>query len=224
MNQKTSRFQLKFSNFAKGCQRFCFMSRAKELQLEKIEIIKIFKKEASELKQEAIADGDEDSANAMLSFEEILNALSEELKMWVALKDDDANSAWDHLINAQVAIRGALQAHTLADHLEGYSARLHALELLLFPPMKFLSTGMIIENSECSICGEEYGECNHVKGRAYMGEHCVRIIKKVKQLKEVSIVDEPADKHCRVEKITDNGGTRDFLTWRIVDHPNKKAR
>lgn len=217
MDEKIEAFQKEFSKITDECQRFCFMSRAKELQLEACEKLSNFRKEASTLKKQMVAVTDEDSANAMLSFERTIDALIDELKMWIALKDDDPNSAWNHLINAQDAVRTAILAHHEAYCLEGYIERLHVLEQLLFPPQIFMSSSMAIESQECSICGEEYGECNHIMGKAYTGRMCTLIIKKIKELKEVSVVSEPADKKCRVYNITDADGVkRDFMTWRII--------
>jgi phage head maturation protease len=47
-----------------------------------------------------------------------------------------------------------------------------------------------------------------------MGKMCVRIIEEVKELKEVSLVMEPANKRARVIRITDDDGIlRDVMTW-----------
>ena len=76
---------------------------------------------------------------------------------------------------------------------------------------------MIIAKSKCSICGHDYGECDHIVGKAYMGEMCVRIIEEVKELKEISLVTEPANKRARIISITDEDGiSRDIMTWRPV--------
>jgi hypothetical protein len=138
--------------------------------------------------------------------------------MWIALKNDDFNKAWDYLIEAQSNARTALQAHHIATelNLEKYTEKLYLLEKLLFPPQMFLSQGLIIKESKCSICGKEYGECEHIIGKAYMGQMCNRIITKA-ELKEVSVVKEPANKHARVLTVTDNGVTRDFMTWKIIN-------
>src|SRR5438445_8651315 len=99
MNEQVRMFQLEFSETANELQKFCFMTRAKELQLQACDKLEILKAKASQLKQEVINDCDEDSANAMLSFEEMMVALMSELRMWIALKDDDANAAWNHLVS-----------------------------------------------------------------------------------------------------------------------------
>lgn len=169
-----------------------------------------------------ISKDDEDAANAMLSIEEMITALLSELRMWIALKGEDADAAWDQLVSAQYAARTAVQAHTIASHLDGYINHLHDLERVLFPPLAFFSPSYIIEHSTCSICGQEYGECEHIVGKAYMGQICTKVIEKVKEITEVSLVDEPANKRARITKITDDNGIwRDIMTWQVV--PNDTA-
>jgi hypothetical protein len=215
MNAKTEAFRSKFFAAAFTYQKFCFMSRAKEFQIEACEGLESLKREASTLKREAVDLEDEDSANASLSFELMIEALTDELKMWIALKNDDPNSAWDYLVNAQVAAGDAMQIHAVARHLESYINHLYAIEPILFPPQMFCSPGMIIKKAKCSICGQEYGECTHVKGRAYMGELCVRHIVKA-DLREVSCVTDPANKQARATSFKEDGKTRDVMTWRII--------
>lgn len=223
MNRKVEIFRDKLYKVADEAVKFCFMSRAKEFQLQSCRQLEGLRTEASSLKKEMVKVQDEDSANALLSFEEMITALASELKMWVALKEDDPNSAWDFLIDAQTATRTATQAHSVANHLDSYLQRLNQLEKLLFPPQTFLSPGMTIRYSECSICGSEYGECDHVVGRAYMGKMCVRIIKDV-ELKEVSMVEEPANKQARMHIISDGSAKRDFLTWRAISPELKEQK
>jgi hypothetical protein len=216
MNEEAKSFNCELDNILHDCMRFCFLSRGKEFQLKKFEELEKIKKEAIKLKNEAIVIEDEDSANAMLSSEEIINSIMCELKMWIAFKDDNPNAAWDYLIEAEMSTVNALRAHPIAAHWEENATRLNDIECLLFPPMMFFSPGMIIKYSECSICGKEYGECNHVRGRAYMGRFCARILKDV-EVEEVSFVNEPASKRHRVIAIADNDVIRDFLTWKPTE-------
>jgi len=220
MNKEVEIFRDKLFKVADETARFCFLSRAKEFQLQSCQRLEELKVEATSLKKEMVKAKDEDSANALLSFEEMIMTAISELKMWVALKEDNPSSAWDYLINAQTAARTAMQAHSIANHLDRYIKRLNLLEKLLFPPQMFFSPGVIIKDSECSICGKEYGECDHVVGRAYMGEMCSRHIKKC-EFNEISLVEEPANKQARIVTITDGPVIRDFLTWRAV--PSESA-
>jgi hypothetical protein len=223
MNDKVVSFQKRFSEIAVDCQKFCFMTKAKELQEEARDMLTKLYDEAHSLKLDIISQEDEDAANAMLSFEEIITALRDELNMWIALKEDNPGSAWDYLVNAQRNARNALQVHSVGDHLTGYIQHLDILEHVLFPPQKFMSVGIIVLEAECSICGEEYGECDHIKGKPYMGEQCVRIINHVAQLEDVSIVDNPANKHCRIISFSDGDVMRDLLTWRVVKRDEKSV-
>jgi hypothetical protein len=48
-----------------------------------------------------------------------------------------------------------------------------------------------------------------------MGQICARVIEEA-DLRETSMVPEPANKHCRVLAISDENGTRDLMTWRLI--------
>jgi hypothetical protein len=222
LNKKLQDFIEQFNEVTIDCQKFCFMARGKEFQEEAFQKLSVLKEQASSLKEESIVSADEDSANMLLSLEEMIEALSCELRMWVALKEDNPNSAWDHLISAQGAARTAIQSHSAVSHLEGYAEHLYLLEKILFPPQTFLSPGIIIEESKCSICGEEYGECDHLKGKAYIGRSCGREITKAR-IREMSIVLSPANRHARVYHFTEQGVTRDIMTWRVIDDTSDKA-
>jgi hypothetical protein len=214
--QEITAFQDEFQEAASQCRKFFYMTRAKELQAEARDRLKTFEPKTQALKQKAITIEYEDAANAMLCFEELISAFVNELSMWIALKDDDPGIAWDCLVNAQTAIRSAMQAHAIANNMEEYAEHLSILEHVLFPPQMFLSPGMIIREARCSICQKEYGECDHVIGRPYMGQICVREIVEA-DIEEASLVEKPANKKARGIYYTDTKGIRrDFLTWRVV--------
>jgi len=162
--------------------------------------------------KELVLTNNEDIANELLALELMLEAQAQELEMWLALKDSRAADAWENLISAQDAARSAVRAHRLGEMLERSQERLHVMEKILFPPQLFFSIGAIVRESTCSICDSPYGECDHIKGRAYAGKICSRIISKA-EVREVSIVDDPANKRCRVLEITEGGIARDYLTW-----------
>src|ERR1700749_2513574 len=215
MIERVEEFHKEFVALIENVEGLRFATRAKELQVEAIAQLQSFKAKAKELKAEKVAEGIEDLANRMLSYEQTLQALIQELRMWVALKEDKSDEAWDALIDAQIAARIAVRAHNISRHLWVFIKRLHALEKLLFPPVAFMSVGVLIKHSTCSICDSDYGDCDHLKGKVYMGEICGQVVRDAKLL-EVSIVPKPADKHCRILQFTDNGVTRDVLTWRVI--------
>lgn len=174
------------------------------------------RKSAEALKAERVVVQDDESANKLFCYQTIIDTLSNELQMWVALKDNKPDLAWTCLVEAQMAASHALSVHSVALdlNLERHLDRLDELEKRLFPPQIFSSVGTVIKHSYCSICKADYGDCNHIKGRVYKGEMCTRVIDDV-ELREISIVNEPASKHCRMLNI--NG--RNTLTG-LTEKPN----
>ena len=196
------------------CQQFMFITRAKELQEQAVARLGELLNKVRQAKYKAITDQAEEWARLLLLNEYITESFLEFGKMWIHIKNDEMDQAWDSLINAQMAVRHALLVRHDPE-LEKHNERLHLIESMMFPPQLFVSPGLVIEDAECSVCGKEYGECGHVKGRVYMGELCARIIKKF-TIKEVSLVDEPADKHCRTLSFGKDGNIYDFMTLRLI--------
>mgnify|MGYP001613281886 CR=1 FL=1 len=212
MDEAITRFRERVDNAIRSVLGFCCATRDRQFQEAAVEQLGGLRVECEELKAEMIRAEREDEANAALSFESLVDAVQSELRMWLALKDGAPQAAWDHLVNAQGSVRTAMQAHDVGASLEPYAERLVQLEQLLFPPQVFMSIGMIVKRAECSVCGADYGTCRHVAGRPYCGVMCHKIITDG-EAREVSFVESPANKHCRVMRVSDNGGWRDIMTW-----------
>lgn len=60
-----------------------------------------------------------------------------------------------------------------------------------------ISIGAIIEESSCSICGQDPDFCSHISGRDYEGSPCYRIITKFK-LDHVALVEHPDFPDARI--------------------------
>jgi len=203
-------------------ERFLCLVSDKHYQKEAIDKLIKLKQQVGSLKEKMINDSDEENANILLSVECMAEAIISELRMWIALKEDKANEAWEYLVDAQSAISTALQSHEIAlkSNGERYANKLHLIEKLIFPPQVFLSLGFVVEESKCSICDKDYEECEHIVGKAYMGKMCCQIITKA-DLKEISVVTGPADKKARILTVTERNITRDYLTWRIIKDEEK---
>jgi len=200
--------------------KFCCLVRDAGFQKEHSQKLRAHKAELSKIKESCLDD--DNSANEILALELMLDAQAHELDMWVALKEDHPADAWEHLVSAQDAVRGAVQAHEVAHNLAAYQQKLHIAEKLLFPPQLFFSVSVVVRESICSICNSPYGECDHIVGRPYFGKLCSRILK-TSEVREISIVDDPANKSCRVLEIADGGITRDFLTWRPISRKTSEG-
>jgi len=210
-----------FRERTREAQGYCFTSIGREFQAAAVQDLRELKARLGELKRRRAGVGNEDAANTLLSLEYLVEAIVGELQMWTALKDDRARQAWDHLVGAQVAAGTAIRAHTVALSLnaEAYAEKLELLQRMVFPFQAFMSVAVVVESAECSICGAEDDQCEHVKGRPYMGEMCGRRITKIREMREVSLIlppEEPADRRCRITSISDGDVMRDKLTWRAV--------
>jgi hypothetical protein len=220
MRNEVSSFLREFEEIIKENYKFLYLPRGIELQKDSLSQLEAFLKKIVKLKETMIIASDEESANTMLGLEEYLAAYICELRMLICLKEDKMEEAWEDLISAQMYLRFSLQASNIALQFGGnnYAQKLYLIEKLFFPPQTFMSSGLIATNSQCSICGKEYGECDHLVGKPYMGKLCYRIMRGIKEIKEVSIVGDPGDKHCRVTSISDDEGhMRNYMTWRIQE-------
>lgn len=208
-----------YDSVAHEAQTLTFLARASELQRDAIEKIDQFLPRLAECKRVAVQTSDEPAANTVLWMELALTGVRAELSMWLKLKGEDPEEAWDDLIGAQSRIEGACRVRRqLGQDATRFDNLLHKLlvvERALFPPQMFNSVGGI-GRRECSICGGDYSECGHIVGRAYMGEMCHTVLRNL-QVHEVSIVDNPANKRCRITHFSDSGMMRNKMTWRLEE-------
>lgn len=214
MIDATPPFVKEFNQTVEGVENFLVMTRASDLQRTAIDAIRAAAENVKDEKASAISKGDEDYANLLLGCQCVATALESEIKMWLLLKQDKPDDAWNELVNAQMASTDAMRAHIGFSHLTQHAQRLEAIERLIFPPQVFISSGMIVGFQECSICGGDYDECNHLVGKPYMGEFC-HIVARDVSLDHVAIVKDPADKRCRVERFSVEGGYRNKMTWQV---------
>jgi hypothetical protein len=134
--------------------------------------------------------------------------------MWLLLKAEKPDEAWNKLVDAQASTRNAIRAHDRFSGIEQNSLRLASIEKLIFPPQIFLSSGLIVRSQICSICGLEYNDCSHVVGRPYWGELCFRHLRDF-TANHIAIVTNPANKRCRITQFNTDEGIRNRMTWRV---------
>jgi len=219
MSKTVAELKEEFDPLAKSAQTLAFAPRGSELQKEMCQRIDAFLTDLSVAKAHAVGRCDEDGANTALAMELSLKVVQYELRMWIDLKSDAGESAWDNLIEAQyhciraIDVREQLEGSGAAARLENLLSKLLVLEKVVFPPQTFNSVGGRVIRRKCSICHRPYDECEHIKGHAYMGEMCATHIEEM-ELEEISIVTEPANKHCRITHFSDAPGKRNTMTWR----------
>jgi len=204
-----------FNEVAAIAQRKAFITVCAEIQKKEIETLKVYREGLFDLKKKYVERGLKNEANLIYCLEKSLESVQFELQMLVNIKEDKMSEAWDNLIDAQLAygvvLRNPLQGFEPTN--DGYIARLDAYEKLLFPKMAFFSVGGIAKKYLCSICNDNYAKCNHIKGKLYNGELCTRKISEM-TAEEISLVETPANKHCRALTMFHNGKAVDILTLR----------
>lgn len=214
MNSLSPELIKEWNTVLEECHSFAFLVRDSDLQKEACGKLAELLDRIHGLKKAAIASQNEDEANFLLGYECAINCMRAELAMWLKLKANEPDAAWDDLVDAQMAAIDAVRAHTGFAELENYAQRLHAIKKLIFPEQVFLSVGMTVHRRECSICGQEYGECSHLVGKPYSGEICHTICTRV-DLDNIAIVDEPANRKCRIRYFSVPEGKRSRMTWKI---------
>ena len=220
MNESLPPFVQSFNQTIRDAEVFISIVRASELQREACDRLETLLKAIAVEKSNAITASDEDYANLLLGCECVGSGILAEIQMWLELKNENPDRAWDRLIDAQSAYTSALRAHRGFQHLDDACHRLEVIEKLIFPPQVFVSSGFIVHVQECSICGQEYEDCVHLVGKPYMGKFCYIIVRDL-EVDHVSIVDHPADKRCRVTSFGTDGGNRNRMTWRVQPEDGK---
>lgn len=80
----------------------------------------------------------------------------------------------------------------------------------LFPYKMFTSPEFVIEEQECSTCGQSISlrnPCGHIIGEIYDGEPCCRVIKKADFL-ALSMTENPRNKYTVMFLVDDNTGEK----------------
>lgn len=206
-----------FNAGIKEAEVFLCLARSSKLQLAQCATLDLLSYNATRIKHEVTQRGDENGANLFLGFECAIGAVRSELMMWILLKRDMPNEAWDRMVAAQMGCLGATRAHSGFADCERKLKYLEQLEGQIFPPQTFISAGFVAKRLECSICSERYSKCEHLRGKPYIGRFC-EVIHRELRGDHVALVETPADKRCRVVSFKTKDGHQDKLSWEITPY------
>lgn len=210
-----------FNSVVEESEVFLFITRDTELQQDCVENLLKLKEEIALELDSAVLDSNEEYANTLLGCTYVASTLISSIQMWILLKENNPDQAWDKLIEAQSTALAAARSSENFRHLAEFYNTLTGIEKLVFPPQVFLSSGFIAKTMSCSICGDEYEDCPHVAGRPYMGHLC-QINCNNLEVDHVAVVKHPADKRCRIINFQQNGLTRNRMTWRTTPSEEEK--
>jgi hypothetical protein len=199
----------------------CYGSCCQDLQTEEQHRQYALYQKLDRFRNQAIEAKNEGHANAAFVSQSIVGGLINHLQLWLLLKADRMNEAWNELVEAQDSLRCALR-FLPDDALQQWYLELLDLERLLFPPQQFVSDSQYWDYAICSICENAYGDCEHVGGRLYMGRMCIRQPHKIIGVNHVALVEHPGDKGCRLVKFKRDGHMHCTLTYRQLEKADEK--
>ena len=111
---------------------------------------------------------------------------------------DHFERAHQALDDAGRRVRLNFGCHVDFDPVKGYS---QTCPVALAHNRVGMSVGCIVEEAECSICRQDPEDCDHITGKQYGDEICVRVITKA-DLFEVSLVGRPQLPDARLTSIS----------------------
>lgn len=164
------------------------------------------------------------AADWCLGLQAAARGVAEELRMWIALRENRPRDAWTHLVEAEENLALVLRTPAGHDGTKARLARLEDMESVLFPKPTFMSIAFSHDGGKCSICAEPFSTCIHVEGRIYCGQVCGRVeIEHVTEVHHFALVEVPQDKRCIMTEIEQDDGTWIDLMTRapIVPQPER---
>lgn len=203
------------------CLPFAYLSVGCEFQEDAIKKLEALRERINVRRKDTIAARSESEANLAWIAGRYVEGMIEYMTMWIHLKKDEMEAAWNALVTAQERIETALRLRP-NDSFARLNHNLYAIEQLLFPPSIFVSSGLKVERFDCSICGSEYGECDHLAMNLYMGKMCYKVAEGEVYLDHVSFVTDPQDKRLRAPKLDRNNGSCS-LTYRPRPMPESQG-
>lgn len=115
--------------------------------------------------------------------------------LWHQIANLNFSESWDTLQSIFDLIRIVRRFSTI--DVSALEDQLYALEKL-YPYNVFFSMGAVVEQFECSICGEDIDsfKCMHRRGELYRGQMALAIVRSILQLDHIAMVKQPVDKRC----------------------------
>lgn len=198
--------------------KYAYLVRAAELQQERVKVLIKLKNRIKGFKNGAVKAQDERAANALFHLQSGLNAYASELRMFIALKNEDLYDAWDLLIDAQEYVSYALRAGEIDVGIDNLKERLTLEENLIFPGYpRYNSYEAVIKGGICTICNSPFIECDHMEELVYWGKLCLRVHPDLVSFDSIALVEDPKDRRCIITELTNEEGDYiDYMTWRLT--------
>lgn len=172
-----------------------------------------------ELKQIAILNNDEYTANCSFIMRVNIRLISSFTQFWKLCEELEYEKAWcclqDSLDSTRTLLKflnGSLRATLMK--LYNYLSTIEKL----YPYNIFSSVGLENCTVKCSICGRSPFdlECTHISGELYWGEMAHHIICDMGELNHIALTPNPVDKRCVFAAVDYNKTTLDEGPFRRI--------
>lgn len=172
--------------------------------------------ELEKIKEQAVADGDEERANNCWRESQALKLTIVFLEAFHKIKCKQYREAWYDLeqceIGCNVVRQNSSEEFFLGKNLGFIAYQVSNLQSL-YPYSVFSSPGFTVGYFKCGICDHKIrprSRCSHVKGVVYSGKLCTHIAHDV-VFNEISIVSKPVQKYSVVHN-------DETLSFAVLEH------
>lgn len=202
-----------YNDFIDSANSLNLLVRSTRLQKEKIADIDRYIKYIKHFKHQAASKGDEKFANLLFHFQCMLRCVQSSIEMWLHLKEDEYQKGWSCLVDAQEYKDVALKVED-HDGVRRMDVFLEKVRDAIFPPwIHYNSAAFSSTIGRCSICGEPFGDCDHIEGLVYSGALCRRVDIQLIEGHHSAIVSNPRDRRCIITEVSrDDGSMMDVFT------------
>ena len=118
-------------------------------------------------------------------------------QLWRQIANEEFSASWTTLQDALDSLRLVRRF----SHIDISALEEQLIELeKSYPYNVFFSIGALVEEFECSICGQDIDsfQCPHRKGHLYRGRMAVGIARNIVNFDHIAVVDQPEDRRCVV--------------------------
>lgn len=160
--------------------------------------------------------------DTLLFIQCLLGALKSFYSVLIFLKIDENHKSWESLVGARDYLKVAesyidkyeVSRKKTKPSVDALLSIHHDWEKVFFPSgFIYVSAGLKESIGDCSVCRENFMNCEHIEGYIYSGKYCQRINRKVIEADHIALVKSPRDKRCIITTRHDEEGFQiDFFS------------
>lgn len=163
------------------------------------EHITVLKESAAERRSALCEDDPNELVDDYFLLDRTLGVLSDYSRYWDVLLQAQFSESWTVIQDVQDALRTVLRFALVPNValLRFVERQCGELEQI-YPYNLFASVEVVHDSLECSICGKDMKgpDCPHIPGELYRGCVANGIVRDIREVQAVALVENPRDKRC----------------------------